>query len=201
VKNALNHLQDGDCSTRLGFVHVRPAVAKGWAGFSTTLHQLVSLSALPGFHSGDLLKLVEHLEIDHTMAGDSAGAQGPLMTLKKEGSEGGGPEDWQEDPDLQYDAFGDAGVAIARQLGINDSTPHLIVNGRVSDRTSPELIHSLSDHYQPVRSPRKTLPLSRHTSTANGSSQSSTCSRQCTTIFPSLTVRHLQIWWRASRRS
>jgi len=204
VKDALKHLSSDKCATRLGFIHVPSAeIMVGGPEMSTTLHLL--MSALPKFHPAVLLKLIERLEENPTGTGPdptaTSEAQVPIDMMQDAGVEAIASPGSHEDLEASYTIYADAGTEIARQLGIIGSAPHLLVNGRVSHQSPLELIHSSWDHYPPVHSPRKTLPFSRRTSTANVSSQSSICSRQCTTIFPSLTVRHLQIWWRASRRS
>lgn len=204
VKDALKHLSSDKCATRLGFIHGPSAeIMVGGPEMSTTLHLL--MSALPKFHPAVLSKLIERLEENPTGTGPdptaTSEAQAPIDMMQDAGVEAIASPSSHEDVEESYTIHAEVGTEIARRLGINGSAPHLLVNGRVSHENPLELIYSLSDHYQPVHSPRKTLPFSRHTSIANGLSQSSTCSRQCTTIFPFLTVRHLQIWWRASRQS
>jgi UDP-glucose:glycoprotein glucosyltransferase len=111
VRDALSHLESEGCSSRLGFVHVPTSTARDRRGFSTVLHQLVTMSALHTRTPADLLSLVDHFD---------AGVE--ILAM----------EGWQEDHGLSHESFSETVIEIARQLGIDAIKPHLIVNGRVS---------------------------------------------------------------------
>jgi UDP-glucose:glycoprotein glucosyltransferase len=147
VKDALKHLLSEKCATRLGFIHVPSAeIVLGGPEMSTTLHLFNSLSALSNFHPADLLKLVERLEENPTGTGpDSTGtseAQVPTDMMQEAGIEAIASPGSHQDLEVSYMSYADAGTGIARQLGINGSAPHLLVNGRVSHQKSLELIGS-----------------------------------------------------------
>jgi UDP-glucose:glycoprotein glucosyltransferase len=137
VKDALQHLQSEDCTSRLGFIHVPTSEARISTGHSasTVLHQLVSMSGLRTVTAEEIWDLLEHINEDEASFKKRAdGPQKPLDHLRHKGIQSLALKGWGMDQESQnpYSTWEQAGSEIARKLGIDASKPHLMVNGRVS---------------------------------------------------------------------
>jgi UDP-glucose:glycoprotein glucosyltransferase len=137
VKDALQHIQSEDCTSRLGFIHVPTSDSRISTGHSASLvlHQLVSMSALRTVTAEEILDLIEHMnEDDESFKKRADGPQKPLDHLRHKGIQSLALKGWGMDQEVQnpYSAWEEAGTEIARKLGIDATKPHLIVNGRAS---------------------------------------------------------------------
>lgn len=133
---SLRWLQTEECSSRIGFVHVPSSSAPipGYR-FSTILYHLLSISGLRFTEPAHLLSLLDEMDrttdnLDDSWKAwsDASGAPPPGSPLHAFTSQG-----WEVADDAAAARFWTAGSDIAEKLGLRDSRPHLLVNGRVSD--------------------------------------------------------------------
>jgi UDP-glucose:glycoprotein glucosyltransferase len=134
VKDALRHLESDQCSSRLGFIHLRSIGTSGEPKVSWLTHQLVTVSALQNLKPKEILKLVESIENDLLDINDSKKLSN---VIGQAGMDAIASDSDNGNRGFAYTVFVDAGLEIGRQLGLTVDQPHLLVNGRVSTGNRP----------------------------------------------------------------
>lgn len=142
VKDALRHSKTEGCATRLSFIHVprysNPQTTRPL--FSTTLYQLLSVSALQTIAPHHLLSVVEEAILQHATP-DNLDTDGVILSEATQHVLDGTPlhaftsSGWGTTDLAAAAEFWSVGSEIARTLGLKEDRSYVLVNGRVSVST------------------------------------------------------------------
>ncbi|KAL1411228.1 killer toxin resistant protein [Vanrija albida] len=138
MENALAHLQDKRCASRLGFVHVPTAgsaIPAGASRLSTLLYQLMSNTKLNEVTPEAFAELLKELDaikgnvdedgkiVADGLEGDSAEEGAPLNSFTSSG--------WSVTDHAAAAEFWKLGTSVATHLKLQSSQPHILINGRL----------------------------------------------------------------------